>query len=80
MSSITNTIIAFQLCKRKLFTKEEKLLLNKQVRDLATATSDKWLPMHTLAACGEFDLLDALLKHNVDINARIRYFELFCPH
>ncbi|KAL9276717.1 hypothetical protein ACSQ67_025730 [Phaseolus vulgaris] len=55
--------------KRKLFTKEEKLLLNKKVPDLATATSDKWLPLHTLAACGEFDLLDALLKHNVDINA-----------
>ena len=29
----------------------------------------KWLPLHTLAACGEFYLLDSLLKHNVDINA-----------
>ncbi|KAG5103248.1 hypothetical protein JHK84_048217 [Glycine max] len=29
---------------------------------------DKWLPQHTLAACGEFYLLDYLLKHNVDIN------------
>ncbi|KAH1221067.1 Zinc finger MYM-type protein 1 [Glycine max] len=29
---------------------------------------DKWLPLHTLAACGEFYLLDSLLKHNVDIN------------
>lgn len=29
----------------------------------------KWLPLHTLAASGEFYLLDALLKHNVDINA-----------
>ncbi|CAJ1930559.1 unnamed protein product [Sphenostylis stenocarpa] len=55
--------------KRKLLTKEEKFLLNKRVPDLATATSDKWLPLHTLAACGEFQLLDSLLKHNVDINA-----------
>ncbi|KAH1242028.1 Tubby-like F-box protein 8 [Glycine max] len=29
---------------------------------------DKWLPLHTLAVCGEFYLLDSLLKHNVDIN------------
>ncbi|KAJ0024532.1 hypothetical protein Pint_07688 [Pistacia integerrima] len=29
----------------------------------------KWLPLHTLAASGEFYLVDALLKHNVDINA-----------
>ncbi|XP_047181929.1 ankyrin repeat domain-containing protein, chloroplastic-like isoform X3 [Vigna umbellata] len=55
--------------KRKLFTKEEKLLLNKRVPDLETATSDKWLPLHTFAACGECFLLDSLLKHNVDINA-----------
>ncbi|TKY70285.1 Ankyrin repeat domain-containing protein [Spatholobus suberectus] len=55
--------------RRKLFTKEEKVLLNKRVPDLAAATSDKWLPLHTLAACGEFHLLDSLLKHNVDINA-----------
>ncbi|KAK7307457.1 hypothetical protein VNO77_40537 [Canavalia gladiata] len=55
--------------KRKLFTKEEKVLLNMRIPDLAAATSDKWLPLHTLAACGEFYLLDSLLKHNVDINA-----------
>ncbi|KAJ6682298.1 ANKYRIN REPEAT DOMAIN-CONTAINING PROTEIN CHLOROPLASTIC [Salix koriyanagi] len=55
--------------KRKLFTKEEKVLLNKRVPDLAVATSSKWLPLHTLAASGEFHLMDALLKHNVDINA-----------
>lgn len=55
--------------RRKLFTKEEKVLLNKGVPDLAAATSDKWLPLHTLAACGEFYLLDSLMKHNVDINA-----------
>ncbi|CAK7355620.1 unnamed protein product [Dovyalis caffra] len=55
--------------KRKLFTKEEKVLLNKRVPDLAVATSRKWLPLHTLAASGEFYLMDALLKHNVDINA-----------
>ncbi|XVF59853.1 hypothetical protein PTKIN_Ptkin07bG0308800 [Pterospermum kingtungense] len=54
---------------RKLFTKEEKLMLNKRVPDLAAATSGKWLPLHTLAASGEFYFVDALLKHNVDINA-----------
>ncbi|KAE9612926.1 hypothetical protein Lal_00027413 [Lupinus albus] len=55
--------------RRKLLTKEEKVLLNKKIPDIATATSDKWLPLHTLAACGEFYLLDSLMKHNVDINA-----------
>uniref|UniRef100_A0A1D1ZJA1 Ankyrin repeat domain-containing protein, chloroplastic n=1 Tax=Anthurium amnicola TaxID=1678845 RepID=A0A1D1ZJA1_9ARAE len=55
--------------KRKLFTKEEKVLLNKSIPNLADATSGKWLPLQTLAASGEFYLLDALLKHNVDINA-----------
>ncbi|RVX16448.1 Ankyrin repeat domain-containing protein, chloroplastic [Vitis vinifera] len=67
---------------RKLFTKEEKLLLNKRIPDLVAATSvsytceivpcslpGKWLPLHTLAASGEFYLMDAFLKHNVDINA-----------
>lgn len=29
----------------------------------------KWLPLHTLAASGEFYLVDSLLKHNLDINA-----------
>ncbi|OIW11064.1 hypothetical protein TanjilG_22871 [Lupinus angustifolius] len=55
--------------RRKLLTKEEKVLLNKKIPDIATATSDKWLPLHTLAACGEFYLVDALMKHDVDINA-----------
>ncbi|XP_054809116.1 ankyrin repeat domain-containing protein, chloroplastic [Prosopis cineraria] len=55
--------------RRRLFTKEEKVLLNKRIPDLAAATSEKWLPLHTLAACGEFYLVDSLLKHNVDINA-----------
>ncbi|KAK9112595.1 hypothetical protein Scep_020114 [Stephania cephalantha] len=55
--------------RRKLFTREEKFLLNKRVPNLADATSEKWLPLHTLAASGEFYLVDALLKHNVDINA-----------
>nr|XP_019701580.1 ankyrin repeat domain-containing protein, chloroplastic [Elaeis guineensis] len=55
--------------RRKLFTKDEKVLLNKRMPTLAEATSSKWLPLHTLAASGEFYLLDALLKHNVDINA-----------
>ncbi|XP_024032855.1 ankyrin repeat domain-containing protein, chloroplastic [Morus notabilis] len=54
---------------RKLFTKEEKVLLNKRIFDLETAASDKWLPLHTLAASGAFYLVDTLLKHNVDINA-----------
>ncbi|KAK4773944.1 hypothetical protein SAY87_028963 [Trapa incisa] len=54
---------------RQLFTKEEKVLLNKWVPDLATASSDKWLPLHTLAASGEFYLVHALLKHDLDINS-----------
>ncbi|KAE8693461.1 Ankyrin repeat domain-containing protein [Hibiscus syriacus] len=54
---------------RKLFTKEEKFMLNRRVPDLAVATSGKWLPLHTFAASGEFYLVDALLKHNFDINA-----------
>ncbi|XP_039143433.1 LOW QUALITY PROTEIN: ankyrin repeat domain-containing protein, chloroplastic [Dioscorea cayenensis subsp. rotundata] len=54
---------------RKLFTKEEKVLLNKRIPNVLEATSSKWLPLHTLAASGEFYLLDTLLKHNVDINA-----------
>ncbi|CAI9111009.1 OLC1v1011140C1 [Oldenlandia corymbosa var. corymbosa] len=53
---------------RKLFSKEEKLLLNKRIPDVATATSGKWQPLHTLVASGEFYLVNALLKHNVDIN------------
>lgn len=53
---------------RKLFTKEERVLLNRRVPDLADATSGKWKPLHTLAASGEFYLLGALLKHNIDIN------------
>uniref|UniRef100_A0A2P2ILT1 Uncharacterized protein MANES_01G151300 n=1 Tax=Rhizophora mucronata TaxID=61149 RepID=A0A2P2ILT1_RHIMU len=54
---------------RKLFTKEEKVMLNRRIPDLSPATSTKWLPLHTLAASGEFYLASALLKHNVDINA-----------
>ncbi|XP_059440585.1 ankyrin repeat domain-containing protein, chloroplastic-like, partial [Corylus avellana] len=55
--------------RRKLFTKEEKFLLTRKKPDVAAATSEKWLPLHTLAASGEFYLMDVLLKHNVDINA-----------
>ncbi|XP_027360845.1 ankyrin repeat domain-containing protein, chloroplastic-like [Abrus precatorius] len=57
--------------RRKLFTitKEEVVLLNKRTPDLAAATSGKWLPLHTFAACGELYLLDSLLKHNADIYA-----------
>ncbi|XP_071927611.1 ankyrin repeat domain-containing protein, chloroplastic-like [Coffea arabica] len=54
---------------RKLFTKDEKVLLNGRVPDLAVASSVKWQPLHTLAASGEFHLVNTLLKHNVDINA-----------
>ncbi|CAK8540057.1 unnamed protein product [Lathyrus sativus] len=53
----------------KLFTKEEKALLNKIKPDLSVATSDKWLPLHTFAASAESFLLQTLLKHDVDINA-----------
>ncbi|KAK6796574.1 hypothetical protein RDI58_004275 [Solanum bulbocastanum] len=53
---------------RKLFTTEEKFLLNKRHPDLVPATSEKWQPLHTLAASGEFYLLTSLLKHVVDIN------------
>ncbi|CAN6296631.1 unnamed protein product [Urochloa humidicola] len=55
--------------RQKLFSSEEKILLNKRVPDLEAAASNKWLPLHTLAASGDFYLLDSLLKHNVDINA-----------
>lgn len=55
--------------RQKLFTQEEKVLMNARMPKLAAATSQKWLPLHTLAASGEFYLLNALLKHNVDINA-----------
>ncbi|TVU48466.1 hypothetical protein EJB05_08104 [Eragrostis curvula] len=55
--------------RRKLFTNEEKVLLNKRVPDLEAAASSKWLPLHTIAASGDFYLLDSLLKHNVDVNA-----------
>ncbi|KAL3614134.1 hypothetical protein CASFOL_042208 [Castilleja foliolosa] len=53
---------------RKLFSKEEKSLLNRRVTDLAVAMSGKWHPLHTLAAAGEFYLMNSLLKHNIDIN------------
>ncbi|ESQ31079.1 hypothetical protein EUTSA_v10004296mg [Eutrema salsugineum] len=54
---------------RKLLSKEEKFMLNSRIPNLAVATSNKWLPLHTLAASGEFYLVDSLLKHNLDINA-----------
>ncbi|XP_075498346.1 ankyrin repeat domain-containing protein, chloroplastic [Primulina tabacum] len=55
---------------RRLFSKEEKLLLNKRFPNLASATSGKWHPLHTLTASGEFYLVNSLLKHNIDINAQ----------
>lgn len=57
------------LGRRKLFSKEEKLLLNRRAPDLAVCKSGKWHPLHTLAASGEFYLVISLLKHSLDINA-----------
>lgn len=53
---------------RKLFTKEEKVLMNRRLPDLAAGTSEKWQPLHTLAASGEFYLVDTLMKYHEDIN------------
>ncbi|GFY80394.1 ankyrin repeat protein [Actinidia rufa] len=53
---------------RKLFSKEEKVLLNRRMPELSAATSGKWLPLHSLVASGEFYLVNALLKHDVAIN------------
>ncbi|KAK3014996.1 hypothetical protein RJ639_007249 [Escallonia herrerae] len=53
---------------QKLFTKEEKVLMNMRVPDLKATTSDKWKPLHTLAASGDIYLVGALLRHNIDIN------------
>lgn len=53
---------------RKLFSLEEKAIMNRRVPDVAVATSGKWHPLHTLAAAGEFFLATSLLKHNLDIN------------
>ncbi|XP_022883764.1 ankyrin repeat domain-containing protein, chloroplastic [Olea europaea var. sylvestris] len=73
ISSILTFSILFchstEVGTNKLFTKEEKLLLNRRIPDLAVATSGKWHPVHTLAASGEFYLMTSLLKHDVDINA-----------
>ncbi|CAI0392778.1 unnamed protein product [Linum tenue] len=55
--------------RRKLFTKEEKVFLNRRIPDLAAVTCVKWQPLHTLAASGEFYLMNTLLKHNLDINS-----------
>ncbi|KAK9678879.1 hypothetical protein RND81_11G238500 [Saponaria officinalis] len=53
----------------KLFTHQEKLLMNARFPKLAIATSFKWLPLHTLTASGEFYLVNALFKFQLDINA-----------
>nr|XP_043615574.1 ankyrin repeat domain-containing protein, chloroplastic [Erigeron canadensis] len=53
---------------RKLFTKDEKVLMNRRVPDLEAVTSRKWQPLHTLAASGEFYLVDNLMKFSGDIN------------
>ncbi|XP_078155605.1 ankyrin repeat protein [Carex rostrata] len=54
--------------RRKLISYEERAFLNRRKPDLRFAGSRKWLPLHILAASGEFHLLDRLLKHIVDIN------------
>ncbi|XP_024175156.2 ankyrin repeat domain-containing protein, chloroplastic [Rosa chinensis] len=48
---------------------EEKLMLHRQKPDMASATSSKWLPLHTLAVSGEYYIMHALSKHEADINA-----------
>ncbi|KAL0380617.1 UNVERIFIED_CONTAM: Ankyrin repeat domain-containing protein, chloroplastic [Sesamum angustifolium] len=42
--------------------------MNRRIPDIAVATSGKWHPLHTLAASGQFYLVNTLLKHNLDIN------------
>ncbi|XP_051117761.1 ankyrin repeat domain-containing protein, chloroplastic isoform X2 [Andrographis paniculata] len=54
---------------RRLFSKEERALMNRRVPDLGVSTSGKWHPLHTLAASGEFYLVNSLLKQCIDINA-----------
>lgn len=54
---------------RRLFTKEEKTLMNARIPKLELAASQKWLPLHAVAASGESYLVNTLLKYNVDINA-----------
>ncbi|KAG6492930.1 hypothetical protein ZIOFF_047901 [Zingiber officinale] len=66
--SMSHFDLVVVLSRQKLFTTDEKILLNKRIPNLGEATSGKWLPLHSLAASGEFFLLDKLLKHNVDIN------------
>ncbi|GAB2226239.1 hypothetical protein Droror1_Dr00022040 [Drosera rotundifolia] len=56
--------------RTKLFTKEERNLLNARAPKLEVATSVKWLPLHSLAASGDFILLTSLLKHVDEINAK----------
>ncbi|KAG6489777.1 hypothetical protein ZIOFF_051056 [Zingiber officinale] len=66
--SMSHFDLVVVLSRQKLFTTNEKILLNKRIPNLGEATSGKWLPLHSLATSGEFFLLDKLLKHNVDIN------------
>ncbi|CAN0918904.1 Ankyrin repeat domain-containing protein, chloroplastic [Linum grandiflorum] len=55
--------------RRKLFTKEEKVFLNRRIPDVSVATCVKWQPLHTLAASGDFYHMNLLLKNNLDINS-----------
>lgn len=53
------------------------------------ALQQKWLPLHALAASGEFYLLNSLVKYDVDINAAdqvrttsaeiLQFLLLWCP-
>ncbi|KAL2921246.1 Ankyrin repeat domain-containing protein chloroplastic [Bienertia sinuspersici] len=55
--------------RQNLFTKEEKTLMNAKKPKLATATSQQWLPLHTLTASGEFYLINSLINYGIDVNA-----------
>ncbi|XP_047314877.1 ankyrin repeat domain-containing protein, chloroplastic [Impatiens glandulifera] len=56
--------------RQKLLTKDEKFILNRRTPNLKDAASEKWLPLHTLVASGEFYLVNTLLKHGADINVQ----------
>nr|GEU50193.1 ankyrin repeat domain-containing protein, chloroplastic [Tanacetum cinerariifolium] len=53
---------------------EEKVLMNRRKPEISVATLGKWQPLHTLAASGEFYLVDTLTRYNVDINVPHQQF------
>ncbi|XP_038974724.1 ankyrin repeat domain-containing protein, chloroplastic [Phoenix dactylifera] len=59
----------FVLCLDKCFLSFLAFFWEILLKTTYFLFQSKWLPIHTLAASGEFYLLDALLKQNVDINA-----------